>query len=969
MSAPNPAYAAASTETDFQSFSDVSLKPLLEFIAKECLVSMPSSGLSLVDFVLQLLAANKRDLDTKCRGGKAKMILEKSNTSLDFQHGDTRSESFQKCKTSVSDGMKRRDANLLKVVFDRHKDSGGGLSKATLVQALMDANAPIIPNSIEAAASVIARIDIDSNDRCEFREFTRAANEPDELALYFQEKQLPALADALRALVGRGSDQLLRVSQLSDDQMQTATAALCSCLPDQIKTLRTELALSFLVQSELQTAEQCNGSKFIMTKMQCGSLEDFHAGLTGRIGVPHLDFKREMMREHCVRAGCNVQFTTGNYAITTTPKQEWMYIVGDEIGQRILCPDENMQHGRTIVLLEELMQKNLVQTAKLTDVEVLALVLYTGPLFHIYNIILRRYPFETYKFFEEGCNTFPTTIFVLVSAVTKVTKCTRIPEGTLLYRGLGGLLDLPEQFQKVDEHGASGYADWGFMSTTANLDVALGYSGLKQRRSKAMVMVIESMSVDKGADISMFSQYPVEQEFLWVPCSFVQRALGGGSRVEVVDGGLVTFVPVKVNLNLRMETVEELKEKKKRSYVVSARAMVDDVRFELEDWKASSKAVARLLQDPTRNQQGTFTTASLAAKIVDQCQVVHRHFEVSAQEFVDDGMFRMLVSEMLDIKLWAKEKILLWMQDKSQYICYLQNWSLRDCHRMWQSFLQQSIDSTVAGSSERALASLELLVSRGLVKRAVQGLANVDGEDVMHIAKRSVRGQRNVDGEDLLVQAGGDGWIAADISAAVSAGADVEAINNDECNGVWNAARYGHAMCLSSLISVGIDPHKCNKNGASPMFIAALYGHAACIIHLTAFKCDVNKCHINGCSPIFAAAQNGHTDCITLLVSKNADVKICNHEGAFPIFIAASYGHADCIPLLVSSKGDVNICNKVGTSPIYSAACNGHFACIQLLLACAHPRSSLEAALEQAHKNDHTDCIRVLEDAVTNARI
>lgn len=347
-------------------------------------------------------------------------------------------------------------------------------------------------------------------------------------------------------------------------------------------------------------------------------------------------------------------------------------------------------------------------------------------------------------------------------------------------------------------------------------------------------------------------------------------------------------MPVKVNLNLRMETVEELKEKKKRSYVVSARAMIDDVRFELEEWKASSEAAERLLQDPKRDQEGTFTTDSLAAKIVEQCQVVDRHFEVPAQEFVDDGMFRMLVSEMLDIKLWANEKISLWMRDKSQYICYLQNWSLRDCHRMWQSFLHQSIDSAVARSSERALASLELLVSRGLAKRAVQGQANVDGEEVMNIAKRSVRGQRNVDGEDLLVQAGGDGWIAADISAAVSAGADLSATNNDECNGVWNAARFGHAMCLSSLISVGIDPHKCNKNGASPMFIAALYGHAACITHLTTFKCDVNKRHNNGCSPIFAAAQNGHTDCIPLLVSANADVNICNNEGASPIFIAAS---------------------------------------------------------------------------------
>jgi len=38
-------------------------------------------------------------------------------------------------------------------------------------------------------------------------------------------------------------------------------------------------------------------------------------------------------------------------------------------------------------------------------------------------------------------------------------------------------IDLPDTFHQMDLYGRSGYADWGFMSTTVNLDVALGYSG------------------------------------------------------------------------------------------------------------------------------------------------------------------------------------------------------------------------------------------------------------------------------------------------------------------------------------------------------------------------------------------------------------------------------------------------------------------------------------------------------------
>jgi hypothetical protein len=48
----------------------------------------------------------------------------------------------------------------------------------------------------------------------------------------------------------------------------------------------------------------------------------------------------------------------------------------------------------------------------------------------------------------------------------------------------------------------------------------------------------------------------------------------------------------------------------------------------------------------------------------------------------------------------------------------------------------------------------------------------------------------NADGEPVLVQAGADGWSAAHIAAAGSAGADVDATNSLGCNGAWSAARF-----------------------------------------------------------------------------------------------------------------------------------------------------------------------------------
>ena len=93
--------------------------------------------------------------------------------------------------------------------------------------------------------------------------------------------------------------------------------------------------------------------------------------------------------------------------------------------------------------------------------------------------MLRRHPPKIFSVFETGENFYPTTIFVLVSAVMKIARVMRIPEGTKLYRGLGGLMELPDSFFNAHNNGCRGFAEWGFMSTTSNKQVALQYSGVR----------------------------------------------------------------------------------------------------------------------------------------------------------------------------------------------------------------------------------------------------------------------------------------------------------------------------------------------------------------------------------------------------------------------------------------------------------------------------------------------------------
>jgi hypothetical protein len=116
----------------------------------------------------------------------------------------------------------------------------------------------------------------------------------------------------------------------------------------------------------------------------------------------------------------------------------------------------------------------------------LTLILTLLVQFIVYNAILRNAPEELYSVFEKAGNLFSTTIHVLLSAVVKIASNVKIPDGLILYRGLA--VQFPEQFHKPDANGCKGFAEWGFMSTTANRDIAVMYSGVRDGKPRATLL-------------------------------------------------------------------------------------------------------------------------------------------------------------------------------------------------------------------------------------------------------------------------------------------------------------------------------------------------------------------------------------------------------------------------------------------------------------------------------------------------
>ena len=134
--------------------------------------------------------------------------------------------------------------------------------------------------------------------------------------------------------------------------------------------------------------EEDQAAKFAqqkVPKMSCGNITDFSKGLSGRIGDPSFDFENAMQAEHCHTRDSNETFRSRNYGVQTCPHNEWQITVKNDTS------NADMGHGRVVRKVDEMLELALVKGAKLNRVEVIAVVLYTGPMFEKYNCMLRRF--------------------------------------------------------------------------------------------------------------------------------------------------------------------------------------------------------------------------------------------------------------------------------------------------------------------------------------------------------------------------------------------------------------------------------------------------------------------------------------------------------------------------------------------------------------------------------------------------
>ena len=114
------------------------------------------------------------------------------------------------------------------------------------------------------------------------RRFMLAANLPDDLEMLLEDHRLSFVAAALRAHVPSGTDQLRGLASLTTDQLDAAAASSAASLKEELR--KVQQLLQEISQAHEALAEQLSNTKYQIRKMDVGSTDDFHKGLSDRIG-------------------------------------------------------------------------------------------------------------------------------------------------------------------------------------------------------------------------------------------------------------------------------------------------------------------------------------------------------------------------------------------------------------------------------------------------------------------------------------------------------------------------------------------------------------------------------------------------------------------------------------------------------------------------------------------------------------
>ena len=206
----------------------------------------------------------------------------------------------------------------------------------------------------------------------------------------------------------------------------------------------TESTATNIAQSSSDLTVSALHSKFAQDPNFTGFLgkfgndELFAAGIEAVVGPMDAQYVRSMYNEHNTVTGVTALFNAWNAGniLRTCARREWLFVVGDkgldqqtwvfdaghalpEVAEGMMVPGRNAKH------LADLLDAPEAKTALLLVPEIVALRLYTGPMYVKYNAVSRGLA-------KAGSTRYSATIHLIISGLQKLNCFTIPPIGLIV---------------------------------------------------------------------------------------------------------------------------------------------------------------------------------------------------------------------------------------------------------------------------------------------------------------------------------------------------------------------------------------------------------------------------------------------------------------------------------------------------------------------------------------------------------
>ena len=752
------------------------------------------------------------------------------------------------------------------------------------------------------------------------------------------------------------------------------------------------------VQNSLTEQALPSGHKKFVFEIRGGSLEDFNKGIATRVGDCSANPIKGMEDEHTGPDADEI-FTTSNYNITTTPRIEYnlaktggtyysdLAMKTRDISRLSHLSEEEIklvQEGgearcgngpaRLLRPLSSYRHLEVTKKANLSEHEVMAIVLYTGPMYLCWNAALRQFPPDLHQRLENSGNKYSSSIHILSSAIKKIQQSGHaLLQNTVLYRGLSGAKLPDEIFVPHQQTRRVGMTEFGVQSTTSDLNVAINYSGIHTGHV-ATVLAVKISQVDSGAYLGDFSQYPAEKEYLWASMSYLQ-AEGEGRIITTPKGQLVRVVPVRINTNGRTRTLTELQNQRKDHVCQTYDHIVRETARALEELKSNPLVVERARTDPTARPEScmdpyhkTTTEPSLQNTMMIKFIVENKlpdwfkyNVQTRREKWFndDDGNYKSIISQTIDLKRLATGMVWYWVETENI-----------DAFNVAFLSLEEAENRRIANLQ----AKLKPLREKARRKRRETGMSQMSSE-IQPIARALCQLQGIVDSvaennpqnQATLLRHAEQGNAEA-VRLLVEAGVDVNGTKgaDDGVTALMVAAKTGQTDIIELIcMEYGADVHIMDNKKQIALMYASNNGNIASVKVLTKHQSNVYARDDKGRLSLMKAAAHGHLDLVRMFVKEHPRMLPArDQEGMSSLMHAAKHGQSHIVAYLLLECQDVPA-NKDhrGHTVFTHAAANGHIDTIMLLVNdtvdfVSDP--SVVSGLHLAAHNGHRDVVQLL---------